>query len=67
MIAANIVISNQPNPNSNREFMTSLQYTCPQRLHYFDFPVGNNFVSYYYTKNINSINVTCTKEGYVCH
>jgi hypothetical protein len=36
--------------------------TSPDPKHFFDFP-ANDFVSYYYTTNINSLNVTCTKDG----
>jgi hypothetical protein len=46
---------------------TSIEYTCPERNFYFDYPVGSNFVSYYYTNNINDINVTCNHDGYFVH
>ena len=62
--SATIVVSSQPNPNSYREFTTTIEYSCPQRLNYFDYPVGSPFVSYFYTTNINSINITCNKDGY---
>jgi len=52
------------NPNSNREYGTKIEYSCPERLHFFDYPVGDNFISYYYTKNINAINVTCNQDGW---
>ncbi len=53
----------KPNPNTNREYKTIIEYSCPERLHFFDYPVGKNFISYYYTKNINMITVTCNKDG----
>lgn len=53
----------KPNQNSNKEYGTKIEYWCPDRMHFFDYPVGENFVSYYYTKNINMITVTCNKDG----
>jgi hypothetical protein len=61
--AATIVISNQPNPLSQSDYATALEYSCPQRLHFFDYPVADPFVSFYYTTNINRVNVTCNKDG----
>jgi hypothetical protein len=46
------------------ELGTSIDYTCPDRLHYFDYPVAEPFISFYYTNNINDINVTCNDDGY---
>ena len=40
----------------------SIEYTCPDKMFYFDYPVGDKFISYYYTVNINAINVTCNKD-----
>ena len=55
--------TSKPNPNSNREYGTTIEYFCPDRLHFFDYPVDDNFVSYFYTKNINSIVVSCNQDG----
>ena len=60
---AKIEFAEQPNPASIRELDTVIQYSCPNLKHYFDYPVGNNFVSYFYTTNINSINITCNHDG----
>ena len=40
----------------------SIEYSCPDKMFYFDYPVGDKFISYYYTVNINAINVTCNKD-----
>ena len=55
--------TSKPNLNSSKQFGTMIEYSCPDRSHFFDYPVGENFVSYYYTKNINAINVTCNHDG----
>ena len=61
--AALIEVFDNTDPNNIREYQTSLQYSCTEKQHYFDYPVGNTFKSYYYTTNINSINVTCNQDG----
>ena len=42
---------------------TSIEYFCPDRNHYFDYPVDEPFISFYYSTNINSINVTCNPNA----
>ena len=44
-------------------YQTSIEYSCPDSRFYFDYPIGNSSTSYYYTTNINAINVTCNKDG----
>ena len=58
-----IIEWSRSNPSRNNEMDTTVKYSCPDRRHYFNYPVGPDFVSYYYTTNLNSINATCTKEG----
>ena len=31
--------------------------------YYFDYPVPNDFISFYYTNNVNEIDVRCTEDG----
>ena len=45
------------------EHKTEIHYKCPDRNHYFDYSVGNDFISYAYTENIKAINVTCNQNG----
>ncbi len=52
----------KPDPDNNREIGTTILYTCPEEKFYFDYPVGDNFISYYNTININNINVTCNQD-----
>ena len=59
---ANIVFSNRPHPEKF-EHKTEIQYQCPDRLHYFDYPVPDDFISFHYTDNVNAINITCTEDG----
>jgi hypothetical protein len=61
---ANISVISQTNPNSLIEYGTELLYNCPDIKHYFDYPVGYNFISYNFTDNIDTINITCTKNRY---
>ena len=60
---ATIKVTNKPNTLNNRQYLTSIEYACPDKKYYFNYPVGDNFVSYYYTNNVNSINVTCNQDG----
>ena len=46
----------------NNENGTRIEYRCPGRRYYFHYSY-NNSLSYYYTTNIDSINVTCTIDG----
>ena len=55
-------ILNAPNPSNLGEYLTSLVIYCPDTKHYFDYPVGPNFTSFYYTTNINSISLTCNQD-----
>lgn len=59
---ANIVFDNRPDPN-RFEYKTEINYKCPDRNHYFDYPVPDNFKSFHYTDNVNEINVICNKNG----
>ena len=60
---ATISVVVKPNSFNDREYKTEIQYSCPEHMHFFDYPVGDSFVSYYYTTNIRSINVTCNQDG----
>ncbi len=60
---ANKTFTEKPHPLNDFELGTSIDYYCPDRLHYFDFPVGDDFVSFYYTTNINFINITCNADS----
>ncbi len=53
-----------PNPANNKELGTTILYSCPEEKYYFDYPVGDNFTSFYNTININALNVTCNQDGY---
>ena len=59
---ADIVFNSRPDP-LRFEYETEIQYTCPDRNHYFDYPVPEDFISFHYTDNINTIDISCTKEG----
>lgn len=59
----NITIISSPNPDDLSEANTRIRYFCPDAKHYFDYPVGEDFVSYYYTENINDIDMTCNNDG----
>ena len=56
-------LNQMPEPLNN-ENGTRIEYKCPGRRYFFDYPY-NASLSYYYTENINYINATCTKEGCV--
>ena len=56
-------LETKPEPLDN-ENGTRIEYECTGRRYFFDYPF-NETLSYYYTTNINYINVTCTKEGWV--
>ena len=58
-----ITILDTPNPKTDDEMGTQIEYSCPDRLHYFDYPVEEPFISFYYTTNINFINVSCNYNG----
>ena len=60
---ANINFVTEPNPDDLSEYGTSIEFECPDRLHYFDYPVEQPFVSFYYTTNINYVNVSCNQDG----
>ena len=45
------------------EYKTTINYRCPGRKHAFGYPVGPDFVSYYYTVNIKEIEISCNKDG----
>ena len=62
---ANITFPDRPNPYSNKEYGTSIEFSCPDPKHYFDYPVGADFVSHYYTTSqyINAMNVSCNRDG----
>ena len=40
-----------------------IEYFCPYRLHYFDYPVEEPFISFYYTTNIAAINISCNPNA----
>ena len=60
---ANINFVTEPNPEDLSEYGTSIEFECPDRLHYFDYPVDQPFISFYYTTNINYVNVSCNQDG----
>ena len=60
---ANNNVLTQSNPNALDEYGTSIEFECPDRLHYFDYPVEEPFISFYYTININYVNVSCNRDG----
>ena len=60
---SDMVIIDRPNPNAMDEMGTVIEYSCPDRMHYFDYPVEEPFISFYYTTNIDYINVTCNLNG----
>ena len=49
-------------PSLNNENGTRIDYQCTSRRYFFDYAYDTD-VSFYYTQNIDSINVTCTKDG----
>jgi len=57
-----MIIETKSNSQNNKEIGTRILYSCPEENYYFDYPVGENFTSYYNTLNINSINVTCSQD-----
>ena len=57
---AEMIISERPNIKTY-EYKTEIHYKCQERYH-FDYPVPNDFISFYYTENINEINVRCTED-----
>ena len=59
---ANIIYNKRPDPQ-RFEFKTEIQYQCPDRNHYFDYPVPDDFISFYYTDNIDTIDISCTQDG----
>jgi len=60
---ASISITNNGDPNNIREYLTTLNFTCPLNYYAFDYPVGSKFTSYYFTNNINTTVATCNKDG----
>ena len=54
----------QAMPVPNNENGTKIEYRCKSRRHFFNYPYPQG-QSFYYTENIDSIDVMCTKEGYV--
>ena len=59
---SDIIFHNKPD-EQGREYKTEITYQCPGRLHYFDYPVGDDFISFYYTDNINEISVECNQDS----
>ena len=49
-------------PDLNNEKGTKIDYRCKSRRYFFDYPNPQG-LSFYYTENVDSIDVTCTKEG----
>ena len=54
---------NEPDSNNHRIVGTEIHYECTKRGHAFDYPVGEDFVSYTYTENLNNIKIKCTKDS----
>ena len=46
------------------EYKTTINFLCPGRKHAFSYPVGDDFVSFYYTTNIHEIEMTCNKDRF---
>ena len=42
---------------------TKLRYYCPDKNWAFDYKTDPNAPSYYFTKNVNNITMTCNKKG----
>ena len=59
----NITFIVAPNPDDYSEVNTTIHYFCPEDKHYFNYPVGPDFVSYYYSTNLNDIKMTCNNDG----
>jgi len=57
---AEMVFSERPNINKY-EYKTEIHYKCQEHYH-FDYPVPDDFISFYYTENINEIDVRCTED-----
>ena len=49
-------------PQMNNEYGTKIDYQCTSRRHSFDYAVPEG-LSFYYTQNVDSMSVTCTKDG----
>ena len=49
-------------PEMNNEYGTKIDYQCTSRRHSFDYAVPEG-LSFYYTQNVDSMSVTCTKDG----
>jgi hypothetical protein len=37
---ANIAVTNKPNADNNRQYQTTIEYSCPDRNFYFNYPVS---------------------------
>ena len=59
---ANIDVITAPNPNDLTENGTTLELTCTQRNHYFDFSVPDDLISFFYSENINRTVLTCNQD-----
>ena len=52
-----------PRPNLTRyEYGTTIHYECSER-YYFDYPIPEDFISFYYTDNVNIIDIKCTEHS----
>ena len=42
---------------------TKIRYKCKQESHYFDYSVDPELPSFYFTKNIKELIITCNENG----
>ena len=62
-IMSEVKILYETDPNITDVYKTHIEYTCPQWQHYFDYPVENPFISFFYTNNIDKIEIVCNKDS----
>ena len=42
---------------------TQIKYECKDDNHYFEYSYDTELPSYYFTKNIKSLTITCNEDG----
>lgn len=57
-----VSIVNSPDPENLRSAGTEINFACTKPAHSFDYPIGPDFVSYYYEKSFNDITISCTND-----
>ena len=58
-----ITFLNVTNPDDYSEMGTRIRYRCPGNKNYFDYPLPDDFVSYFHSVNLNEMEMSCNMDG----